>query len=430
MRCLLAVLALLLSVNTASAQGLALDGLLNNPNLWDAPAQEFVDQNSVAGFNWISAGKDSAQSSSNGLTLFSLRVYQALARFEAGKPGMLTMFFYNRGDAEALDKEAFFALRDKAAFAISGFTQVKPVFVGKDAKNAVKAEGIMWETPTARFLLESSFTREIKFREIPFRSEFVRLQITPVRKGQGFLQASLTAGRQKEKFSGPAHVKRVDSGDVMIEGVPMVDQGQKGYCVVASAERVMRYYGLTVDEHELAQIANSSATGGTSNEAMFEALKKLTNRLRIKTRTLESLDVHAILELIADYNQVARRAKQGEIEVQGRILDVKAIYGQMKPELLKQARMRNRAAGARFLRQIEPHIAQGVPVLWSVMLGFVPESNAPQGFGGHMRLIVGCNAKTNEIIYTDSWGMGHEAKRMPLADAWTITTGLYTIEPL
>ena len=60
----------------------------------------------------------------------------------------------------------------------------------------------------------------------------------------------------------PAHVKKLPNGDVLLETVPMVDQGQKGYCVVATAERVMRYYGVQVDEHELAELANSSATAG------------------------------------------------------------------------------------------------------------------------------------------------------------------------
>ena len=47
-----------------------------------------------------------------------------------------------------------------------------------------------------------------------------------------------------------------------------------------------------------------------------------------------------------------------------------------------------------------------------------------------MRLIVGYNAKTEEILYSDSWGAGHELKRMKADDAWTITTGLMTVEPL
>jgi hypothetical protein len=47
-----------------------------------------------------------------------------------------------------------------------------------------------------------------------------------------------------------------------------------------------------------------------------------------------------------------------------------------------------------------------------------------------MRLIIGYNLKTSEVIFTDSWGAGHEQKRMAMDDAWTITNGLSSIEPL
>ena len=52
-----------------------------------------------------------------------------------------------------------------------------------------------------------------------------------------------------------------------------------------------------------------------------------------------------------------------------------------------------------------------------------------KGFGGHMRLIIGYNDRTQEILYTDTWGAGHELKRLSLADAWTITLGLYCLQP-
>ena len=55
----------------------------------------------------------------------------------------------------------------------------------------------------------------------------------------------------------------------------MVDQGQKGYCVVATAARIFAYYGMDyVDQHELASLANTSADGGTNTAAMAENLKK------------------------------------------------------------------------------------------------------------------------------------------------------------
>jgi hypothetical protein len=59
----------------------------------------------------------------------------------------------------------------------------------------------------------------------------------------------------------------------------------------------------------------------------------------------------------------------------------------------------------------------------------VPENPAIPGAGGHMRLIHGYNPTTNEILYSDSWGRGHERKRMAMDKAFAITEGLLTLEP-
>ena len=34
-----------------------------------------------------------------------------------------------------------------------------------------------------------------------------------------------------------------------------------------------------------------------------------------------------------------------------------------------------------------------------------------------------------QVLFTDSWGAGHELKRMSLAGAYTSTDGLYTLTP-
>jgi hypothetical protein len=46
-----------------------------------------------------------------------------------------------------------------------------------------------------------------------------------------------------------------------------------------------------------------------------------------------------------------------------------------------------------------------------------------------MRLIVGYNTPRGEILFSDSWGAGHEGKLMSLADAWAITSDVIVIEP-
>ena len=63
-------------------------------------------------------------------------------------------------------------------------------------------------------------------------------------------------------------------------------------------------------------------------------------------------------------------------------------------------------------------------------LGLYPEPEIPQASGGHMRLIIGYNEKTKEILYTDTWGAGHELKRMPADWAFAITHSAFYLRPL
>ena len=47
-----------------------------------------------------------------------------------------------------------------------------------------------------------------------------------------------------------------------------------------------------------------------------------------------------------------------------------------------------------------------------------------------MRLIVGYNEQRQEVLYSDSWGAGHECKKMPLSQACAISQALYVLRPL
>jgi hypothetical protein len=177
-------------------------------------------------------------------------------------------------------------------------------------------------------------------------------------------------------------------------------------------------------------LANSDAQSGTSSDGMFSALKKISARLKVRVRQLEDLDVRSVLELVKDYNRAAKKAGVREVADPGRMIDVGLIYSQMQLDVLKEARTKSRSDLARFQREVQQHVDEGVPLLWSVQLGMVKERGIPQNAGGHMRLIIGYNSKTSEVLFSDSWGAGHEQKRMAMDDAWTITTGLSSIEPL
>jgi len=406
-----------------------IDPLISKPELWNLNQDGFSHLAEGRQYVWTSSTKDSARAAESGLTFLQMPVYESVIRFENSKVTQLTAQLYARGDAGDIEKPKFEKLLKDAADALDAYTRVKFTPRGKDQSNAVHAEGLIWQTPTARFLLEYSFTKEMKSRNIPFRAEFVRLTITPPQKTVSLLASATNLNQAR--FSGPTHVKRnLATGDVVIPDVPMVDQGQKGYCAVACTERVMRYYGIPADENEIAQVANTETEGGTSYEAMFEALKKLGARLRVRIHPVQQLEVKQLVSLISDYNRAAKHEGAAPLPDMGRMIDVQGMFHEMKPDVLLEVRTKNKAELTRFEHNVETQIDQGIPLVWGVMLGLFPEPGVPQSGGGHMRLIIGYNNKTQEILFTDSWGAGHELKRMPLDKALSITTGLTCIEPL
>jgi len=429
------------SVLVAPAFGETLDSLFATPNLWTLKQDDFMQAAKQYGYAWTSSTKDSARAvhprssgasatggSPGNFTIFGLPVIESVARFDGDKLAGITAILYARGDVGDWTEAQFDGYISAAVGRINAATNVK-FTEHKDPTNAVHALGVVWATDKARYLLEYSKTKALPTRNIPFRAEFVRLEVTAPEQKVSLLASATNL--QRAKFSGPAHVKRDGaSGDVWLPDVPMVDQGEKGYCVVAATERVMRYYGDNVDENELAQVANTATSGGTSSDAMLDALKKLSARLKVRVREVEKFDIREILALIAEYNRTAKKDHKPPLPDQGHMIDVGAMYREMDTDVLREVRNKNKADLHRFTRSVQSHIDEGIPLLWTVMLGKVPEPGIPQNAGGHMRLIIGYNTAKDQIIFTDSWGPGHERKTMPFEDAWTMTTGTMSIEPL
>ena len=108
----------------------------------------------------------------------------------------------------------------------------------------------------------------------------------------------------------------------MLEGVPMVDQGAKGYCAAAVLERLLRYYGRDTDQHEIAQLLGTSAHGGTSPSAMIATINKVGPELDIEVNPLQDLTVGEYRGLIGDYNRQADRAHKPTVSFSPSVIDV------------------------------------------------------------------------------------------------------------
>ena len=111
----------------------------------------------------------------------------------------------------------------------------------------------------------------------------------------------------------------------------------------------------------------------------------------------------------------------------------------MEAKVLKEMSMKDKSGYTKFIKGIREQTARGVPLFWSVRLGLYPEPGIPQAAGGHMRLIIGYverkdpktkKTEIKEILYTDSWGAGHELKRMPADWAFAITHDAFFLKPL
>lgn len=422
------------------------------PTLWSTDSSAFALKHSSYGFKWVSSLDRLNSRSADALFFMSLPVVESIARFKpTGKDedsvtilDEMTLLLYSKGDVKIpINERTFQAMLAKVESELKTWIGSEGIDAAiqsadKDAKRK------SWFKYPVRVDMDWSLTRNATEKtpmgpiKIPFRAEYLRLTISPY----DGVQTASSLVRPNYQTSTPLSLKQKDlktrvvtesDGVVHLDSIPMVDQGQKGYCVVASVERVMRYYGLDIDQNEMAKVANSTDRG-TSPDAMYTALKKLGGRFSLAVKELKHFDVKSLLEEVKDYNGIAKREHERQLVLPpfGGI-NVFALYDSMNLKILRQVGEKNVTDRTKFTKDITSTIDRGAPLLWTVWLGLVDEIPAlPQAKGGHMRLIIGYNLKDPKkptLIYTDSWGAGHEFKQMPIDDAFLITHGLYSIMP-
>lgn len=415
-----------------------LDHLLATPELWSEPADDFMLAYTALGFGYVSQQRDCARSIDKRLTFNGQRVWEALAFFTTGSVKRLELSIYNKGDAGPLDEGDFQRLCKTLSDGLSawaGNTGNPVEETTKDRSNYVVTKHTWLKAPFAVQLSKAyvaSRSSGPSGDPFAFRAEFIKVALLRVNSDAQVVKDSTTVTwiPGASMMSIKKNVKKSETGDLWIDGVPMVDQGQKGYCVAASSERLLRYYGRSVDQHQIAQLADTAAKGGTSSEGMLKALDVIGQRFTLDLKTLLKLDWTHLSHLIEDYNRAAKTAGKPSIEI-GHTIDLGQVYTTMDAALLRKVRAKEVQELTQFKKDVKTYTGEGVPMLWSCMIGKYPEvpPNNQMGIGGHMRLIIGINEKTGDLIYTDSWGAGHELKRMPIGDAWAMTLDLHVLKP-
>lgn len=420
---------------------MAVEDIVLDKKLWDTKLETFAKHQKPRGFEYMSSAKDAVRSEGKGFTFYGQSAGEVVLRADNGVISSANIFLYNRGDNGDMALSEFNTHYNNAVKKLTDATGQKPKDISK--RSTVDLTRMLWMWENSAILVEKSVS------DRGANPEFIRIRMKAKNaRSKGMInRAALDDNVIKDRAS----------GDVYIDNVPMIDQGKKGYCAVASAARVYQYYGLETDQHMLAQIAGTGPTSGTSLGEMVGALKKVTRHVHSRVLVLYeypkgladkmpdqdssnrdyariiknyNLGLKEFARDVKKYNRIAKKRgkKVFPDDTDSGVVNMRRFAAQCDPTIYREV-MTAKSSYSRFVNKIEEYIDQGLPVGWCLQLGMFKEGNMPQMFGGHMRLIIGYNEKTKEVIYTDSWGAGHSKKRMPMADAFCMSNALLALPP-
>lgn len=428
-------------VSPSPVKPVEIESFIFSNDLWDTKIADFEKnpENKKFNFEWQSSTKRGLRSAGAGFTLLGVKTGECIIISDDGQELKgISLSLYNKGDHGQMALSGFKALAKNIKSKIS--KKLGSDGREEEKEGAVSLDRNVWKADGTSYQLEASVSSN-------GQPEFLRFRVMSTRTAR---HGESTADRNS---LGANVVEDHKTGEVFIENVPMVDQGRKGYCACASAARVYQYYGRTTDQHEIAQIAGSSAAGGTSVAEMVGALKKVTKHLNSRVNILyeypkglsePELDYRTYMsgqkEMMRDinsYQSLAKKKKAKSIPIGDReysrlsskeTMDFGFFLNACDPKVFREVMMQ-KSSFSRFKSKIEEYIDQGIPVGWCLQLGLFPEKGLPQMRGGHMRLIIGYNEKTDEIIYTDSWGDGHAKKSMDAGEAFCMTNVILVLPP-
>ena len=333
-----------------------------------------------------------------------------------GKLQSMTVSIYNRGDGGFMAEDDFKKLRTRVESAVSELAGA----AGAPLRDRMR---MARETVYSRSWLAGEVRWQLLWCESDRGAEYLTLKAipatAPVEKLRRAVQASV------DKKSLPERVQKNADGSLYLE-VPMVNQGDKGYCAAATVTRVILYYGGEIDQNQAAQIIGTDAQFGTSCREMLKKLEREKSMLSVRTQMLYEFQsfnsVSDIRKLISRYNKAARSMRRPTIRIEDhirtsgrqRMLDLNSLNQAFDPQVYREMRLRDRDL-AKFRREVQTAIRSGLPVLWMIP--------------GHIRLIVGVDPKGDSIFYSDSWGSGHEMKKMAVQEAFILTHRIFVLKP-
>lgn len=280
-------------LSTAQASlSVKLDVLTTLPGNWDLTPEAFekhFNSQQEGLFRWLTKDRTRAKLSR---TLYSnieiklsfldenIPVEEAIVDFSNGKLNLVTLSIFNRGDGGEIKLADFKNRQLVIGKAMSSRFATKAAVRQPNRQQGLLTEGFSWNSPAGSALLEAN-----EGASNGSDIEFLRLRLArPNAVGALAMSMKNARGASARLSELSANLTRDAEGNVFIHNMPMVDQGNKGYCLPASTQRIFEYYGIGADMHQIAQVAEADSTRGTNAMTMSKELDKID--FRFKTRLM------------------------------------------------------------------------------------------------------------------------------------------------
>ena len=314
-------------------------------------------------------------------------------------PDQLTIMFANKGDSAS----TYLRANAAANASLKDITDVKRL-IQADYDTLKKNISEQLGKPTTQGFGEAGKAREFPLRwnyqgttflltERP--GEYCVLRILPSSSAdQGGKTSRVSDSAMRERMKN--NVLHRPNGDVIIENIPMVDQGPKGFCVPATYTRVLLYAGVPADLYLLALLGRTDVGGGTSTTAMENSARALATSYG---RTITSVSP------TLDFPKLETFFEKGIPLTWAMFVDEK-----LDRDLSSRLRQRTESDPDAWLKTL----AEKRKAARSIKKNLN---------NGHVCLLIGLNRKTEELATSDSWGPEFAERWITIEEARAISQG-------
>jgi hypothetical protein len=270
-----------------------------------------------------------------------------------------------------------------ALAAFCGGNPGKSVSIGRDRMLRVRSTEFANEAVRFRFTAEDE--------------QLVSLAVIPVESVGTKLVTSTGIDRRKGTRD---RVAKLANGDVVINDIPMVNQGSRGYCAIGTLAMIMQFYSVNVNIDQLAAAAGYKE-GDTDNARIIPIYEAAAKEGKIRMQ-------RAAAPL--KFRDVMRELDKGQPILMWRYFSYErdAVHRKFSEDFAKNPA----------LTLPDPQKDRAEQAGW-------PNRDS----GGHASLITGYNKERNEILFTESWGENNRNRRMRAEEMEACVYHSFNFEP-